>query len=123
LTLLVEASAGEKRRRDAPGAAAEPDSESDDDVGPRAPPGDGAPDPLPAKAIKRPRSKFMLHTLSHFFQCCFDSFLSLVVFFRPLTALRHEAELLGALPCAALYERSYMHREIVTHVLVSLKRF
>ena len=39
-----------------------------------------------------------------------------------LTALAHEAELRGALPCAALYERSYMHREVVTHVLVRLAR-
>lgn len=34
-------------------------------------------------------------------------------------ALAHEAELLGALPSGALYERSYMHRDVVTHVLVT----
>ena len=33
--------------------------------------------------------------------------------------LEHEAMYLEALPCAQMYERSYMHRDTVTHVAVA----
>ena len=33
--------------------------------------------------------------------------------------LEHEAMYLEALPCAQMYERSYMHRDAVTHVAVA----
>jgi peptidylprolyl isomerase domain and WD repeat-containing protein 1 len=33
--------------------------------------------------------------------------------------LDHEQEYLHALPCAAMYERSYMHRDVVTHAAVA----
>ena len=33
--------------------------------------------------------------------------------------LDHEAAFLDALPCAEMYERSYMHRDVVTHVAVA----
>ncbi len=37
----------------------------------------------------------------------------------PAQKLDHEAEYLHALPSAEMYERSYMHRDVVTHVVVA----
>ena len=36
--------------------------------------------------------------------------------------LDHEATYLGALPCAEMYERSFMHRDTITHVVRSSRR-
>ena len=33
--------------------------------------------------------------------------------------VEHEATFLESLPCALMYERSYMHRDTVTHVAVA----
>ena len=33
--------------------------------------------------------------------------------------LQHEAAYIATLPCAEMYERSYMHRDTVTHVAVA----
>lgn len=33
--------------------------------------------------------------------------------------LEHEAAYLATLPSAEMYERSYMHRDVVTHVVVA----
>ncbi len=38
---------------------------------------------------------------------------------RLLQVLEHEAAYLKALPSAAMYERSYMHRDTITHVAVA----
>lgn len=35
--------------------------------------------------------------------------------------LEFESHYLEALPCAQMYERSYMHRDTVTQVVVSVK--
>ena len=40
-------------------------------------------------------------------------------FWRALQVLEHEAMYLEALPCAGMYEKSYMHRDTVTHVAVA----
>lgn len=36
--------------------------------------------------------------------------------------LQFEQQYLDALPCAHMYEKSYMHRDTVTHVVVSGNR-
>lgn len=36
--------------------------------------------------------------------------------------LEHEAAYLATLPSAEMYERSYMHRDVVTHVVVAQVR-
>ena len=38
---------------------------------------------------------------------------------RGLQVLEHEQIYLDALPSAQMYERSYMHRDVVTHVLTA----
>ena len=40
-----------------------------------------------------------------------------------LTEVKFEKMYLEALPCAGMYEKSFMHRQPVTHVAVSCKNF
>lgn len=42
---------------------------------------------------------------------------------RPKRPLRFEQAFLESLPCANMYEKSYMHRDVVTHVAVSAADF
>ena len=49
-------------------------------------------------------------------RCCSVSGPSCV---RGLQVLEHEHIYLDALPSAQMYERSYMHRDVVTHVLTA----
>ncbi|CAH9094098.1 unnamed protein product [Cuscuta epithymum] len=42
---------------------------------------------------------------------------------RPKRPLQFEQAYLDSLPCANLYEKSYMHRDVVTHVVVSAADF
>ncbi|KAG1331665.1 peptidyl-prolyl cis-trans isomerase CYP71 [Cocos nucifera] len=42
---------------------------------------------------------------------------------RPKRPLQFEQAFLDALPCAHMYEKSYMHRDVVTHVAVSAADF
>lgn len=44
----------------------------------------------------------------------------MLLFLPELQVLQFEQQYLDALPCAQMYEKSYMHRDTVTHVVVSM---
>jgi hypothetical protein len=46
-----------------------------------------------------------------------------VIIITPQKVLPFEQQYLDALPCAAMYEKSYMHRDTVTRVVVRLCLF
>jgi hypothetical protein len=129
---------GEKREReDAGGAEAGAGGAGEDDahvdVGPPRPPPGGAPDsdddagpapgpPKPKK--KRVRTLARCASAKRRLRCCH----ALRVLWPPTLALtrrrcsrcqvlEHEHVYLDALPCAEMYEKSFMHRDVITHVV------
>ncbi len=110
------------------GEQKEGEEEEEEDVGPALPAGlkrareDNDEDAGPAPPSK-PKKQRGIHFISHNFGAlsCYNYFCEFILFF---IVLEFEDLYVSNLPVGDMYEVSYMHRDVVTHVLVApIKNF
>lgn len=72
--------------------------------------------PMPSEAVQPKKKKGLRNKISYFL------YIQLILHFY-LVVLQHEKLYLDNLPSASSYEKSYMHRDVITHVVATSTDF